>query len=349
MQPRLRVRSIVLPLKAALIAVLVVGSAKVDFSAAAADNSSPDLLKLGTVKFIGPTGCPNGSASGATCKAITVSCPGLPDINATLGSAFPTGTARGTIILLSGGPGTTFFNSGFANAYLGDGFQVAQLAWASDWADANGAGVKSAACRPATVFKAVFNTVQHESRTTGFCGQGISGGSAALAYSLAHYGLSAFFDYVVLASGPGVARMDYGCDKSLYTGGPRNLCPLLPNAIFAYGSGKLVNGWENTTTCTDANPLQSDIDRWTADSIISTGASYSYPQTGMSWFFCATPPAGGGSTGQGSFLIDQVVPKNAPPDVNCYSGICQAEAVWQDPSAFSTTHSEMLAQCVPNH
>lgn len=58
---------------------------------------------------------------------------------------------------------------------------------------------------------------------------------------------------------------------------------------------------------------------------------------------------GGGSTGQGTFLIDQVIPKNAPPDVNCYSGTCQSEAVWQDPAAFSTTESEMLAECVPNH
>ena len=330
----------------------VSGSGQVRGFASAAVAAGPrtrDTLQTGTVTFLGPVTCPSGAASGATCKSITVSCPGLPDINATLGAALPTGAAKGTIILVSGGPGTKFFNSGFADVYLNDGFNVSQLAWASDWADANGAGVKSAACRPATVFKTVFNTVQLGSRTTGFCGQGISGGSAALSYSLAHYGLSDFFDYVVLAAGPGVSRMDYGCDKSLYTGGPLNLCPLLPNAIFNYGSGKLVNTWEHTTTCTSKNPLPSDISRWTADSLISTGANYSYPQTGMSWFFCATPPAGGGSTGQGSFFISQVVPKNAPPDVNCYSGVCQGEAVWQDPSAFSTTESEMLAQCVPNH
>lgn len=348
MQPRVKARSLALGFGATVMSALVLASGK-PASRAATQHGNPDLLKLGTIKFTGPTACPNGAATGATCKAIRVSCPGLPDVNATLGAAFPIGTAKGTIILLSGGPGTTFFNSGFADAYVGDGFQVAQLAWASDWADANGAGVKSAACRPATVFKAVFNTLQRDSRTTGFCGQGISGGSAALAYSLAHYGLSDFFDYVVLGSGPGVSRMDYGCDTTLYTGGPRDLCPLLPSANFAYGSGTLVNGWEHTTTCTNKNPLPSDISRWTADSVVSTGANYSYPQTGMSWFFCATPPVRGGSTGQASFLIDQVVPKNAPPDVNCYSGICQGEGVWQDPSAFATTESQMLAQCVPNH
>jgi hypothetical protein len=69
----------------------------------------------------------------------------------------------------------------------------------------------------------------------------------------------------------------------------------------------------------------------------------------MSWYFCVTPPQSNGNAGQGTFLIDEVVPKNAPPDVNCYTGTCQGESVWKDPSAFSTTVSEMLGQCVPNH
>lgn len=308
-------------------------------------------LRLGTLKVLGPTACPAGAATGAACKSIKVSCPGLPDLNGTLGVAFPTTQLRGTIVLHDGGPGTNFLNSGFPDVYLADGFNVVQIAWASDWASANGAGVLSAACRPATVFSYVFRNVQHASRATGFCGQGSSGGGAALAYSLAHYGLSTEFDYVVIAAGPGVSRMDYGCDPPLYTGPPRNLCPLLTDAPFAYssGSGARVNGWENTTTCATPNPSQSDINRWTADSVVSAGANYAYPNTAMSWYFCVTQPGVNESTGQGSFLIEQVAPKNAPPDVNCYSGICQGEDVWKDPNAFSTTVSEMLTQCVGNH
>jgi hypothetical protein len=68
----------------------------------------------------------------------------------------------------------------------------------------------------------------------------------------------------------------------------------------------------------------------------------------MSWYFCATPPVNN-STGEGKFLIDKVVPKNNPPDVSCYSGVCKGEAVWQDPNAFNATQSEMLTQCVANH
>jgi hypothetical protein len=225
---------------------------------------------------------------------------------------------------------------------------VVQIAWASDWEITGGLGLKSASCRPSTLFKYIFDSVHKDSLTTGFCAQGISGGGATIAYSLAHYGLSNYFDYVVIGAGPGVARMDYGCDKPLYTGAPRNLCSLLSNAPYAYPAGTKENNWEDTTTCAAKSPLPNDISRWTADSIVTTGATYSYPKTGVSFYFCVTPPAAQ-SAGQGSFFTTQVIPKNNPADVNCYSGVCKGESVWQDKSAFNTTVAEMLAQCVPNH
>jgi hypothetical protein len=343
------------------MAGLILGNGRPFYSQSAARSKAPaGALLLGTsppspsrrgVAVVGPTTCPAGAPGSANCTEITVSCPGLPDLNATLGVAIPTAKPIGTIILYAGGAGTSFLDSGFPDIYLGDGFNVVQIAWASDWASANGAGVKSAACRPATVFDYVFHVVQQSSRSIGFCGQGASGGGAALGYALAYYGLSGEFDYVVIAAGPGVSRMDYGCDPPLYTGPPRNLCPLLTDAPFAYSSGDAdkVNTWEGTTTCGTSDPPQNDIDRWAADSVVSPGADYEYPRTAMSWFFCVTQPGVNESTGQGSFLIQQVVPRNDPPDVNCYSGICQGEAVWQDPNAFSTTVSEMLAQCQANH
>jgi hypothetical protein len=303
---------------------------------------------LGTVTVVGKATCLSGVTQGATCRTINVSCPGLSDLTAILSQALPKVTARGTIILLSGGGGTGFLNSGFANRYLIDGFRVVQLAWTTDWEDTSGVGLTSASCRGATVFKYVFDNIQNADRSTGFCAQGSSGGGGAIAYSLAQYGLADYFDYVVIAAGPGVARLDYGCDKSLYTGAPLNLCSQLTNAPFAFTSGGKVNGWENTTTCSARNPLQSDIDKWAADSIVTTGGNYTYPKTSMSWFMCVTPPVNN-STGEGKFLIDSVVPKNSPPDVNCYTGVCQGEAVWQDTNAFNKTHAEMLQKCVGNH
>ncbi|HEY3974849.1 MAG TPA: hypothetical protein VGM18_17720 [Candidatus Sulfotelmatobacter sp.] len=333
------------------IVALVVALSSLGLAAQADDkitDSPATVLPLGTVEVLGSVSCPQGAATGATCHSINVICPGLPDLTATLAQTLPTVKAKGTIILMNGGGGTTFLNSGFANDYVTDGFRVAQLAWTSDWEDTGGIGLKTAACRGATVFKFIFDKIQGGSHTTAFCGQGSSGGAGALAYSLAHYGMSNYFDYVVIAGGPGVARVDYGCDGSLYTGPPLNLCSQLTSAPYVYTYPGNVNLWENTTTCLTANPPQVDIDRWASDSVISTGGNFSYPKTSMSWFACVTPPVNN-TTGQAKFLSSQVVPKNSPPDVNCYSGICKGEAVWQDPGAFSLTHSEMLANCVPNH
>jgi hypothetical protein len=81
------------------------------------------------------------------------------------------GTPKGTIILVSGHGGTTFFNSNFANTYLGDGYRVVQLAWATDWEDSGGISLKSAACRGATAFKYVFDNVQAGDRTTASAGR----------------------------------------------------------------------------------------------------------------------------------------------------------------------------------
>jgi hypothetical protein len=329
-------------------ALLLVALATTLSSSQSNPEPTPSVLHLGTVTVLGPATCPGGATKGATCTSINVACSGIPDLTAILAEALPAGTARGTIILHSGSGGTSFLNSGFGSAYLSDGFRVVQLAWTTDWEDTAGVGLKSASCRGATVFKYLFDNVQNKDRTTGFCAQGTSGGGAAIAYSLAQYGMANFFDYVVIAAGPGVARMDYGCDKALYTGPPLDLCSENTNAPYTYFSGGKVNSWENTTSCDAKSPLSSDIKRWAADSIVTTGANFTYPKTAMSWYFCATPPVNN-STGEGKFLIDRVAPKNNPPDVSCYSGVCQGEAVWQDPNAFNATQNEMIAQCVPNH
>ena len=332
-----------------LVLILVAGCVGLQ----AQDNDSPaqttqNALPLGTVKVLGPATCLPNASKGAVCKSVNVSCPGIADLTATISQALPKVTAKGTIILVSGHGGTAFFNSGFSDKYLVDGFRVVQLAWTTDWEDTNGVGLTAASCRGATLFKFVFDRVQKGDRSTGFCAQGTSGGGAANAYSLSQYGMSDYFDYVVIAAGPGVARMDYGCDEDLYTGPPLNLCSQLTDAPYDFFGGDKVNGWENTTTCAAKNPSQSDIDKWAADSIVTTNANLSYPKTAMSFFMCVTQPVNN-STGQGKFLVDQVAPKNVHPDVNCYSGVCQGEAVWQDTNAFNKTHSQMRTKCVPNH
>jgi hypothetical protein len=321
------------------------------------------LGTLGTLTVTAPTvTCTGNPGTGATCMTVSVSCPGSPDIVATIAVVEPTGTPKGTIVAHAGGSGTGYFNGGeegkgFAAAYAGQGFRFVEIAWASDWASGVGS-IKTAACRPATAFHWMFENIHGGSKTAGFCGTGTSGGSAALSYSLTAYGLDSDWDYMVLGAGPAPARIDYGCDPTLYSGAPRNLCPQLTDAPYAYSPGvaKIAAGWEGTASCgttPDAGGTSpADIAKWTADSVAAPGADFDYPQTGLSWWFCLTTP--NETTGQGSFLIDQVHPQGGTPDVHCYGGatspsVCQNEYVFEDPDAFSAAVDEMTTKCVPNH
>jgi hypothetical protein len=326
---------------------------------AISDGGAP-ALPLGTLTVTAPSvTCTGNPGAGATCMSVSVSCPGIPDIDATIAVIEPSGGApKGTIVAHAGGSGTGYFNggpegSGFAAAYTAKNFRFVQIEWATDWASGEGS-IKTAACRPATAFQWMFENIHGASRTAGFCGTGTSGGSAALTYSLAAYGLKSVWDYMLVGAGPAPARIDYGCDPSLYTGPPPDLCPTLKNAPYTYvpGVAKIANGWEGTSSCGSKGASSADIAKWSADSVAAPGADFDYPQTGMSWWFCLTSP--NETTGQGSFLIDQVHPQGGPPDVHCYGGssspsVCQNEYVFEDPGAFSAAVDEMTAKCVPNH
>jgi hypothetical protein len=303
-----------------------------------------------TVNDAGVT-CLGGAGVGATCMDITVSCPGLPDLSGMLAVVEPAGTPKGTIVTHTGGSGVGFFNAGTAGkgteAFLaGAGYRFVQLSWNDDWASTG--DIKKSGCRPATVVQWVFDNLHQGSRTQAFCAIGSSGGAAALSYSVATYGLKNELDYVMLLAGPTPSRIDYGCDPASYTGPSRDLCPLLPDAPWQYSPGvqSIADGWTGTHTCgTDAGA--SDVATWKADQLLSAGDDFEYPQTGMSFWYCVTSP--NESTGQATFFIDQAHPKNAPADVNCYSGVCQNEYVLEDPAAFTAAMNEMVGGCVPNH
>jgi hypothetical protein len=290
----------------------------------------------------------------------TVSCAGEPDLDLTIADVEPTGTAVGTVVAHDGGAGTGFYNGnttvagGFSKALTAKHYRFVQLAWAGDWAS-TGMGIKKAGCRPATAFRWVFDHLHGGSQTAGFCGTGSSGGTAALLYSVAAYGLKDIWDHLQLAAGPTPARIDYGCDPTSYAGGARDLCPLLPNARWKYnyvatGSSSvvpIVDGWEGTTTCDSASPPASNVSTWASDSLVSPSDDLSYAQTTMSFWYCVSTP--NMSTGQGSFYIEQAHPKNEPVAANCYSGVCQGEEVFEDTTAFAAAIDDMTTHCVPNH
>src|SRR5207253_6872855 len=51
--------------------------------------STPNSLPLGTVTALGSATCLSGATRGAACTSVSVSCPGVPDLKATLSQAFP--------------------------------------------------------------------------------------------------------------------------------------------------------------------------------------------------------------------------------------------------------------------
>ena len=95
--------------------------------------------------------------SGMNCMDATISCPNTADIDITFGFEGPT-NPRGTIVMFSGGPGTSPTENGdnnpaFGPSYAGK-YEVIEVEYASAWEDpsANGTGgsILAAACRPAT-------------------------------------------------------------------------------------------------------------------------------------------------------------------------------------------------------
>ena len=75
----------------------------------------------------------------------------------------------------------------------------------------NSMPVRAAACRPATAIRYFFDHLHEGDRSRAFGVFGHSGGSAALSFSLSHYGVGSFVDYAQISAGPVFARMDLGC------------------------------------------------------------------------------------------------------------------------------------------
>lgn len=183
-----------------------------------------------------------------SCHELQVSgCPNsLPALKAYVGVTAPS-ASKGTIVLFDGAGGQTFFNhgginsSGLFSTYVGDyyafPYTVVQVAWAGPWEDNSNdppvKSVKDEACRPATLMSYINSNYAGGGR---MCAQGHSAGSAAIAYSLAHYGADrgssgGYLDTVVLTSGPPFSDIKAGCQY-----------PNLPGTTTVCANSKCVGG-----------------------------------------------------------------------------------------------------------
>jgi hypothetical protein len=329
-------------------AIPVDGALSSDGMVDAAPNQQ-GALPLGTVTAK-PVACSAQAQPGASCQTLAIDCGGATVDNAEIAVSLPAGTPVATMTLHNGGNGEGYWGTGDLVPELGAAnFRVVQLKWQNDW-QVPGVGALHSGCLPATAYKWIHDNVH---TAGGFCGGGISGGGASLGYSLSAYGLGSIFDYAMIVSGPAVSEMDAGCDVADYTGPEPAFCPEIPSPVTALPT--VINSIESTSTCSCTTPncvLASDKATWHADSIVSDGRAYAYPQTTMSFWFCGNGTRNG-SLGGGAFYYDAVhaVPGN-DVSIHCYTGAssaCTGEAVFSDKNAEADAVSAVVAGCVAHH
>lgn len=181
-------------------------------------------LPIGSMSAGNVVSCPGGGwyhygTQYVNCYSTTVTgCTNAHSLGLTYGYLNPVGLvphvtkALGVVILHTGSDGTAPGGDPvglpdgdfqFVDYYFTNGYVIVQLAWDSAWqllvnpwpvSTFPLGNIQYAACRPATFFNWVFNNIYLASvynsstnPTAGFCMQGSSAGSAAIAYAMTYY------------------------------------------------------------------------------------------------------------------------------------------------------------------
>jgi len=309
----------------------------------------PSPAGLGSVSNVVAATCPSGVPGSATCKQVTVAaCPGIETemVTATLAVIEPPTTVKGTVVHFKGGGGEGLETTGMQE-YEQAGFRQVIVSWDTDWEQTAASGIKTAACRPATLLRWIFDepTLQNGSRTEAFCGQGFSGGSGQLGYALAQYGLADYLDYVNELSGPPFARIDLGCDGDAPS--TATVCGVADTMVLP-GS---LDSWENIQsplTCGSKNVPAAELLRWKNDSV-AIGGVYDYPKTDVQFFDCTNQSTA--VTGMAQIyetLIAGTEGSGGMVGFHCYSQAdsCMGEGLGQGDAA---AIAAMIAGCTPRH
>jgi len=272
---------------------------------------------LGSITSSKKTACPAGGVSGGVCYKLVISCPHVADMSAHLKVNSPAGTSSGTVIFGAGGNGVGYYEKEFifgetaVDSVLSGGFTTAQINFdglSQGWMNGPG-GPRKLACRYATVARWVYDHIR-PSVTEALCATGNSGGSAAIAYALAHYGESSLFSMVELTSGPPQSRIDYGCicDRPAVSVSCHN--GLLGQCYGVKTAQMAIDQAYRNTSCSSAVTSHSRVNAgiFLKDSIDSTDASLSYPTTDVHLVFGGKDTSSAVPLGQ--YYADRVTSKH---------------------------------------
>lgn len=325
-----------------------------DASTPGDDTGTPDagppstVLGLGAVSTITDLAeCPRGAPANSTCKQIQVTgCPGIEGeaADAYIAMLEPSGPLRGTVVHFKGGGGEDWEIIG-TNEFRDAGFRQVFVSWLTDWEQTDASGIKTAACRPATVLRWAFDEIHEARRDLGFCTQGKSGGSGQVGYALEHYGADEYVDYANELSGPPFARIDLGCDGD---------APATIDVCGAAVTTRLpdkVGPWENIPqplVCGSQGVPADELARWHADSIVSDGGDFDHPHTRIEFHACtymASPV-----TAMSWMYYQQLLAIEGPDRVayNCYDQAdgCRSEELG-DGTAIAI--QALIDGCAPQH
>jgi hypothetical protein len=225
--------------------------------------------------------------AGYSSLGYVVSCPGVAqDARGFLAVAAHRGIPRGVIVFCTGGGGMGYWSDHLPEAHamaeeLRDmGFTIVQVRWGVNWLETiagNEAGQAHLGCRPATVFKHIYETyyaplgvLPSRIGEAGFCITGNSGGASQVGYALTHYGLDDILDVVIPTGGPPHSALAKSCMTNADERG--YWFDLGTRQFIDRGFGFYMNG-------PAARQDAAFIPRWQEESHSTGGNDYVHPKT----------------------------------------------------------------------